>query len=228
MNGPPTDLPPVPGGPAEEGSRAKRQRRRPIEQWRPQVLDAARAIINRDGAPALSMEGIARELHLAKPRIYAAFPSLPELLHALRQRESLALKEAWTSILGDLDLSSSYEAIAESMIEAMADSVAAMPETYRFLVTPLDSTGPGPLAEQLTAFIELLAVNDPSIDAELGARSVGLLAEDAVRLMLEDPTTYTAGRFVDFARWIVRATTNTRSNPGHPPPGRPSGQDVDT
>ncbi|HEX4246679.1 MAG TPA: helix-turn-helix domain-containing protein, partial [Pseudonocardia sp.] len=55
--------------PADHHRRA-RQPRMPIEVRREQVLDATLKLITERGYAAASMEAVAREVDLAKPRVY--------------------------------------------------------------------------------------------------------------------------------------------------------------
>ena len=50
----------------------KRQPRMPIEARRDQILDGALRLIIERGYTAASMEAIAREANIAKPRVYTA------------------------------------------------------------------------------------------------------------------------------------------------------------
>src|SRR5882757_2405021 len=69
------------------GSRRSRQPRMPIEVRREQVLDATLKLIVERGYPAATMEAVARQAELAKPRVYSAYPGRGPLLRALLERE---------------------------------------------------------------------------------------------------------------------------------------------
>src|SRR5947207_15692724 len=61
--------------------------RRPREERREQLLDAALRVTDRDGFGALTVEGVARDADLAKTVVYDTFGSREELLRALLERE---------------------------------------------------------------------------------------------------------------------------------------------
>jgi AcrR family transcriptional regulator len=67
--------------PADPGR--TRQPRMPIEVRREQVLDVALKLIVEKGYAAATMEAVAREADLAKPRVYSAYPGRGPLLRAL-------------------------------------------------------------------------------------------------------------------------------------------------
>lgn len=58
----------------------------PVEQRRQQLLDAALALIGRDGYAGLTIEAIAAEAGVTKPVVYGAYANLTDLLNALIDR----------------------------------------------------------------------------------------------------------------------------------------------
>jgi AcrR family transcriptional regulator len=58
----------------------------PIDARRDQILDAAQRLIIADGYAAASMEAIAREANLVKPRVYAGYSGRGQLLRTLLER----------------------------------------------------------------------------------------------------------------------------------------------
>ncbi|MDT5015778.1 MAG: hypothetical protein QOD39_1938, partial [Mycobacterium sp.] len=85
----------------------KRQPRMPIEARRDQILEAALRLITAQGYSAATMEAIAREADIAKPRVYAAYPGREPLMQALLEREEAriiaALATAMPALHGDID-----------------------------------------------------------------------------------------------------------------------------
>src|SRR5919204_3630953 len=61
--------------------------RRPREERREQLLDAALSVLDADGFAGLTIEGVAREAGLAKTVVYDTFGGREELLRALLARE---------------------------------------------------------------------------------------------------------------------------------------------
>jgi AcrR family transcriptional regulator len=94
-------LPPAPDG-VEEGLRiapgqpvARRPRARlPEEDRRAHLLDAAAAIIVREGLHAVSIKRVARDAGLTGPRAYHFFPTVEDLLVELARRELQAVRAA--------------------------------------------------------------------------------------------------------------------------------------
>lgn len=201
---------------ARGNTRPSRQERRPIEDWRPVILDTALQIIARDGVNVLSMEGISREIPLAKPRVYAAYPSLAKLLSALHERENHRVLTELDSVLASIGFDASFERVVEAMIRGLIHSAVIHPNSWRLLLT----AGPGvppalaerndlarnTLRQRLTDFFQTVQGSGGlgDIDIELCARALVLLGEDAVHLVLDDADIYSAERFVAFSRWIAR------------------------
>jgi len=194
-----------------------RQPRRPIDDWRPVILDAALQIIAHEGANTLSMEKVSRAVSLAKPRVYAAYPSLGELLNALHERESQRVLTELDSTLAAVGFGASFDDAVEALIRSLTASATEHPDSWRMLL----AAGPGvPLAlvernalarnalqQRLIDFFQVIrtAGGIGEIDIELCARALVLLGEDAVQLVLDDADVYNAERFVAFARWVARS-----------------------
>ncbi|WAL68719.1 TetR/AcrR family transcriptional regulator [Amycolatopsis cynarae] len=68
----------------------------PVEQRRQQLLDAALALIGRDGYAGLTIEAIAAEAGVTKPVVYGVYANLADLLTALIDHTQA---EALTQIL---------------------------------------------------------------------------------------------------------------------------------
>ncbi|WP_162958384.1 TetR/AcrR family transcriptional regulator [Nocardia yunnanensis] len=103
----------------------KRQPRMDLEVRRVQVLDAALRLVTRDGYAAATMEAIAREAQLAKPRVYAAYPGRGPLLLALlereRQRTIDTLDTAMPAFAEDSDFATILTAAATNLLRAIAE-----------------------------------------------------------------------------------------------------------
>ena len=69
------------------------------ERRRPQVLDAALALVLERGTRAVTMDGLAEQLGVSKPVIYACFTSREDLLTTLLEREEQKLLAGVMSML---------------------------------------------------------------------------------------------------------------------------------
>jgi AcrR family transcriptional regulator len=191
----------------------------PIEVRREEVLNAALRLILRDGYSAATMEAVAREAALAKPRVYAAYPGRGALLVALLERErqrALASLErampAFTPSGGPGEFDATLLAAAGNLLTAAARD----PGPWRLLMTPAQDGPPevrehagairGFALEQLRALIawgQGRSTRLARLDPDLLARSLLVAGEDAVRQILADPGSYTPQRYVTFLRHLL-------------------------
>lgn len=195
----------------------------PIEVRREQVLDATLTLINEHGYAAATMEAIARETALAKPRVYTAYPGRGPLLRALLEREErrviTVLAEAMPAFTEESDFDEILVAAAVNALRA----VAARPDSWRVLMLPADEAPPE-VSEHVAAgrrfalerLRDLLAWGQgrrpglEGVDLELAAYSLLAMGEQAVRLVLADPEEFTPERYGDFARGLLRACAPAR------------------
>jgi AcrR family transcriptional regulator len=205
----------------------RRQQRRPIEDWRPVILDGAMGIIHRAGARALSMERLARAVGLAKPRIYVAFPGVEDVLSELYDRETAFVRTQFNALLagvhfdGDADAAHLNAAI-QLFIAGLLQSAQDHPDAWRLMMIT-GSDAPQILVQRnartrewarrhLTAFLKTASIASPALatlDAELGARAMVVLSEDAIRLTMADPVEYNPARFQALAQWMFTAINPT-------------------
>jgi AcrR family transcriptional regulator len=195
----------------------KRQPRMPIEARRDQILDAALRLIIERGYTAASMEAIAREANIAKPRVYTAYPTRGELLRALLQREETrivgALASAMPPLHGDIDFKSTLTAAATNLFAAVANE----PAPWRLLMVPAVEAPPDVLAHveagrsfalaQLRSLVKIGAADTPAVDVDLAARALLAIGEQAVRDLLIDPDQFTVARYSDFVHASVARLT---------------------
>jgi AcrR family transcriptional regulator len=187
-----------------------------IDVRREQVLDATLRLINRKGYAALTMEAISREVDLAKPRVYAAYPGLDPLLLALFEREE---KRTITALAAAMPAFTETAVLDEILVEAMTNllkAVEANPESWRLLLTPA-SDAPAQVRDRFEAgrqfalgrLQELLVWGGDrrpglaDLDLELTAISLLAIGEQAVRMVLSDPEQFTADRYQRFARGLL-------------------------
>lgn len=189
-----------------------------IEDRREHVLDAALRLVLRDGYNAASMEAIAREANLAKPRVYAAYPGRGPLLLALLEREQrravTALDIAMPEFTTDIDVSATLEAAATNLLRAVAED----PDPWRLLHLNADDAPPE-VHEHAAATREFALANlrallawgrehQPGVDdydVELLAVSLLAVGEQLAKLALSDPGRYPTDRLVDFIRITLGA-----------------------
>jgi AcrR family transcriptional regulator len=197
--------------------RTGRQPRMPIEVRREQVLDAALRLILRHGYPAATMEAIAREAQLAKPRVYTAYPGRGPLLLALLEREQQRaitdLAEAMPAFTDDTNFDTTLLAAATSLLNA----VTAHPGPWQLLILPANDAPPEVqqhaqgrrqfALQQLRALLEWGRHHRPGLaelDLELLARTLLAVGEDAVRLILTQPDQFTAQRYNNYLRDLLK------------------------
>jgi AcrR family transcriptional regulator len=189
----------------------------PIEVRREQVLDTALRLVLRDGYPAVTMEAVARQAELAKPRVYTAYPGRGPLLLALLEREQrraiAELADAMPALIPDTDFDTALVAAATNLLTA----VAAHPGPWQLLILPADDAPPEVrehlrarrqfALDRLRALIEWGRAGRPALerlDRELLAVTLLAAGEQAVRLTLAQPDDYPAERFREFLTSMLR------------------------
>ncbi len=187
-----------------------------LEVRREQVLDATLRLVAHDGYAAASMEAVAREAQLAKPRVYAAYPGRGPLLMALLEREEKrwvnALAQAMPAFTDDADFDATLVAAATNLLSA----VAADPDGSRLLLLPTHDA-----PDEVRGHIEVgreFALNNlrallawgrerrpglADLDLELTAQSLLAMGEHAARLVLTDPEGFSPARYGQFARGLL-------------------------
>jgi AcrR family transcriptional regulator len=198
----------------------KRQPRMPIEARRDQILDAALRLIIERGYTAASMEAIAREANIAKPRVYTAYPTRGELLRALLQREETRIVGALASAMPPLDADIAFESTLTAAATNLFAAVAREPAPWRLLMVPAVEAPPEVLAHveagrafalaQLRSLVKIGSADTSAvsgIDVELAARALLAIGEQAVRDLLTDPDQFTVERYSDFVHSSVTRLT---------------------
>ncbi len=139
--------------------------RLPPDERRTQLLDAALRVVGRDGLAQLTMQSVAKEAGVAKPVLYALYPTAPELVAALLRREhARGMAQVLGAMPTDLrraDPDAEFIGAAMGFLEA----VYADPMRWRLILVHADGA-PSDYREVLTAArdqllarcIELLAV----------------------------------------------------------------------
>lgn len=102
------------------------------ERRRPQVLDAALAITFEQGVSDVTVGAIAERLRVTRPVVYACFADRVQIISALLERETAALRDALIESLhsarGD-----SPEAAFTAGYQSLLRVVESRPESWRFV-----------------------------------------------------------------------------------------------
>jgi AcrR family transcriptional regulator len=178
------------------------------EARREQLLDAALAVIARDGYAGVSIDAIAREVDVTRPVVYSVFSGLGELLYALLDRqEERALNQLLDALPtdvgpGDLD---AYLAVA---VRRLIGVVTGDPLTWRPILLTADGV-PAAVRERIDHDRELvrgriefllrggLALRGgPEIDVELVSHALIAVAEYFGRMLIERPEAVEPERLV--------------------------------
>ncbi len=191
--------------------------RLPPAERREQVLDVALALVAADGWSAVSMEAIARAAGVTRPVVYSAFPNLKLLLGALLLRErSRALAQLDAIVPIDPGARDADDLVVEGL-RAFLTTVAGHPDTWRLILTPVQGTpsivrreverNRARILDRIRPLVRWgLQTRGPrELDAEMVARSILVLAEEAGRLVLTAPADFPPERVASFARDALRA-----------------------
>jgi AcrR family transcriptional regulator len=197
-------------------AKRRRQPRMLIEMRREQVLDAALRLINRAGYKAVTMEAVSREVDLAKPRVYAAYPGVEPLLLALVERERSHAIAALTEAMPAFDSGANFDDILVAAATNLLQSVAANPDSWRLLLLSADGA-PDEVRDnfedarafaliQLRELLEWGRDHRPrlaDLDLELTAVSLLAVGEQGARMLVCEPEQFTAERFGRFTRSLL-------------------------
>lgn len=192
--------------------------RLPPEERREQLLDAALHVVVRDGFGGITIEAVAREAGVTRPVVYGSFSNLDELLRALFVR---CEERAFAGLAGAIPVApqdgNPDELLAEG-VRAFLEAVVSDPETWRVILLPVEGT-PAAARERVASVREGLwrqleglvawGVKQRGglrgVDAELAARAILVVVEDASRLALDDPERFPPERFAAQARALLKA-----------------------
>lgn len=197
------------------------RRRMTAEDRRTQLLDACAAIVDVEGFGAVTIDRVARACAVTRPVVYQHFGGLDGLLDALVER---AAGRAAAAIAG-----APRRRGRSSLRDVMADVLAAAdadPATWRmFLVAP--RAGPPALAASLARGRALIRERNAAeiahrsggavADPELAARMLQVVADELVRLRLEDPSAYPVDRLLAQLDTVAAALLPTATPTGRRP-----------
>jgi AcrR family transcriptional regulator len=188
----------------------------PMAERREQLLDAALAIIARDGYGHLSIDAIAREAGVTRPVVYGAFERLDALLFALLDREESRTFGGLVDALPDLASSRDLETYLTDSARSLTTMFAANPDQWRPILLT-QSGAPAPVIERIEADrVRLRALitqlidrysagnGNADLDAPAVAQAIVALLEHFGRLMLTEPAEFTPERVTAAAAQLVK------------------------
>jgi len=213
----------------------------PLDQRREQLLDAALAVVLREGYGGISVAAIAREAGVTRPVIYGAFDDLADLLRTLlertRARAVELLAEAVAPALGEVH---DVDRFVDTTVRRLVRMVRDDPGTWRAILvappgTPVEvwrAIEQG-RAEVHALLVQVLARTEDGpeggpkgglevgLDPDLAAHALVAAAERLGRLVLEEPERVDLDALVRSVQVVVRALDRERGTAA--PGGRASG-----
>jgi AcrR family transcriptional regulator len=184
------------------------------EERREQLLDATKALADRCGFHAVSIEAVAREAGITRPVVYGHFHDLNGLLEALVERESArALGQLAEVLPTDLAEGDPRDLLLAGLRGYLLVA-AADPITWRLVLMPPEGA-PDVLREHIERGREAvvaqlaeavrpgLGPGRASPDPELTAMTFSSLSDDAVRLLLTEPERFPVERLLAHAEWLL-------------------------
>jgi AcrR family transcriptional regulator len=189
--------------------------RRPRDERREQVLDAALRVLDRRGFGGLSVEATAEAADLSKTVVYDAVGNRDELLRALIAREQARAVRDVAAALPVPPLESPEDLLTQG-IASLLEAVREHPATWRLILLPPEGTPPklrdavdahrAELRSQLEPVVSwaLGELEADDIDPEIATYALLATVENGIRMTLTDPDRFEVERLVDFARAIIR------------------------
>jgi AcrR family transcriptional regulator len=202
-------------------SRSSRARSRPrmsASERREQLLDVALEILTDEGASALSIDAIAKRAGITRPVVYTQFGDLAGLLDALVDREE---KVVLTQIAKAIPLNVGEvhpDEVIVGALETFLFAVRERPRTWKIVLTPPQGMPPSlhdkvverreAVVDQITPLIAwgVTKRGGPTgLDYELFARIILVLAEEAGRLVVAKPESFTPDKLIAQAKVLIAA-----------------------
>lgn len=183
---------------------------------REQLLDVALTIAATRGLREVNMEAIARESGVTKPVVYGVFANAEVVLEELVKREQRRAQEHLQAVVAsDMDLSDPVGALNVGVAAFLA-TVRENAATWQLLLSAEQlpdaarthhEKARSLLIEQLTLLTEAGLSQRASgpLDAALLARLIVVGVEEAARVVLDDPDTYTEDRLAGFFAEVARS-----------------------
>lgn len=196
-------------------------RRMSSAERREQLLDATKTLAAEKGFHAVSIDAVAKRAGISRPIVYGHFGDLPGLLEALVERESIRALGQLTEILpvpgADDDLRDALMAAFSGYLRVAESD----PDTWRLVLMPPEGApealrerirvGRDAVVEQIAGLVrDGLSPTQRPPDPELAARMLSALADEAIRLRLTEPDSYSAARVEALAEWLISGFSNQR------------------
>ena len=185
------------------------------ESRRDQILDATRQLVDAEGFHAVSIERVAQVCGITRTLIYQQFGTLAGMLVTMVDREFMRANEGFVQAIMRQPFSD--KAQFTSALAGVLEAVDEAPATWRMFLMPSDG-GPPELYERLARArdltrgyinmtLEAMRIETSlivSTDRDLTIRMMHAIAEELVRLRLQDPVLYTTSRLLAQAEWLSR------------------------
>ncbi len=183
----------------------------PLPERREQLLDAALAVITREGYAAVSVEAVATEAGVTRPVVYGAYDGLGPLLLALLDRQQARLLGSLVDALPD-DWAGDPQRELEASVRTLVQTVVADPEAWRPVLFADDAT-PIQVRERIAADRELIRKQVAVLiadllrgaDPEVLSHAVVAILEHFARLLVDDPDRFDVDRLVANVQQVVGA-----------------------
>ncbi|MEA2355426.1 MAG: hypothetical protein QOD61_1555 [Solirubrobacteraceae bacterium] len=197
----------------------------PLDRRR-QLLDAALAVIIRDGYGAVSIETIAREAEVSRPVIYGVFAGLGELLEALLDRQEQRALAQLSRVLPAVPADEDPDRFLVGVARSLAEAVAGDPDTWRPILLPPEGT-PAAVRErvdrdrervrrQVEVLLEWSVARrggPPGFDVELASHALVAVAEHGGRLVLSDSERFSPSRLAGLVEVLLGASAPLADGP---------------
>jgi AcrR family transcriptional regulator len=185
-------------------------------QRREQILDVTKAMVGERGFHGISIDAVARRAEVSRPIVYGHFENMAGLLQALVEREGARAVGQLMELLPRPDTGQSPRELLLEGLRAFLEAVREEPVTWRLVLMPPEGT-PEILRERAVSIrqgvTDQLAALAPQVftdaagaappDPELTALTLQAVAEDAARLLLDDPDAFPIKRLLAHAGWLL-------------------------
>lgn len=187
------------------------------ESRRTQLMDAALAVIVRDGFDAITIDAVAREADVTRPVVYSVFDNLDDLLLALLDRQLTRATGQLTQVLSDANvgegpLLETLDTVVRGLVDrVLSDEVTWRPILLAPHLTPprvreriaLDRERIRRQFQMMLALATARAGADPNIDLELLSHALIALAEYFGQMLFEAPDEFDRDRLARFVTSVV-------------------------
>lgn len=191
----------------------------PLVERREQLLDAALAVIAREGYDRVSVDAVAKRADVARSVVYGAFENLGDLLSALLDREQARAYQQLLETLPDTADLRDPGAFAAETVQRMSAMLRADPDTWRLILLP-PGNAPAVVLDRVEAdrdrfrrrvadwISALQSIRSDALAAELDplvlAHALVACAEHFGRLALTDPGTFEPAHLIAQVRLLLR------------------------